>query len=49
MAKTLLQVKCAGRRFKISVHDIHKVFKVNRKPLPKIPDFEMKIQSLTLR
>ena len=46
MAKNLLGVMGAGRQFRINIRDIHKVFKVNKKPFPKIPSFEMKIQSI---
>lgn len=46
MAKSLLEIKCAGRRIKFNIKDIHKVFRVHRKPLPKIPAFEVKVQHM---
>lgn len=46
MAKSLLEIRCAGRRVKFNIKDIHKVFRVHKKDLPKIPDFEVKVQHM---
>lgn len=46
MAKSLLEIKCAGRRVKFNIKDIHRVFRVHKKALPAIPAFEAKVQHI---